>query len=369
MKTSIKLAGIISLVLFAVAVGWWLSRATKQSAPVAAITQPALPDLQATLPQPPPKPDDLPKILQPFARTPYLRLKDPRWNEYEARQKLDPQSEWKTPIEFYGKVIDEKNQPVPEAEVEVEWVGTSQKYGGDGVGKMKVTSGSNGLFSVNGIEGKRLLVRVSKEGYYRRKAWNNCAFEYGGFWLEEFIEPDRNNPVIFHLVKRPVAEPTLRVRQRSLPKSPKLQTRIDLLAKPAETAVGGDIVLQITRLPNPGYHNPFDWQLNIQGLRGAEIIMSEDEFMLRAPDEGYQKTIAKEYTQVRGNSIETVKFYVRNKARRLYAAVSVEVTPYYPDHATKEDGACFIVSATVNPNDSPNVEYDPKKDIREMAKR
>lgn len=365
MKISIKLAGIISLV----AVGWWLSRPKAPLAPVVALHRPGPKVPPTSPPQALPETDDLPKIIQPFARTPYLGLKDPRWNEYEARRKLDPQSEWKTPIEFYGKVIDEQNQPVPEAEVEAEWVGTSQKYGGDGVGKMKVTSGTNGLFSVNGIEGKRLLVRVSKEGYYRRKSWNDGAFEYGGFWLEEFIEPDRNNPVIFHLVKRPVAEPTLRVRQRSLPNSPKLQTRIDLLAKPAETAVGGDIVLQITRPPNPGYHNPFDWQLNIEGLSGAEIIMSEDEFMLRAPDEGYQKTIAKEYTQVRGNSSETVSFYVRNKARRLYAAVSVEVTPYYPNHATKEDGACFIVSATVNPNDSPNVEYDPEKDIREMAKR
>ena len=127
--------------------------------------------------------------------------------------------------------------------------------------------------------------------------------------------------------------------------------------------------MQITRPPTPGYQNPFDWQLKIEGQSGAEIIMSEDEFMLRAPDEGYQKTIAKEYKQVRGNSIETVKFYVRNKARKLYAAVSVEVTPYYPNHATKEDAACFIVSATVNPNDSPNVEYDPEKDIREMAKK
>ncbi len=92
--------------------------------------------------------------------------------------------------------------------------------------------------------------------------------------------------------------------------------------------------------------------------------MSDDEFMLRAPDEGYQKAIVKEYKQVRGNSDETVKLYVRNKARKLYAAISVDVTPYYPDNITQEDTACFIVTGTVNPNDSPNVEYDSAMDIR-----
>ncbi|MBV6501394.1 MAG: hypothetical protein CJBNEKGG_03905 [Prosthecobacter sp.] len=92
--------------------------------------------------------------------------------------------------------------------------------------------------------------------------------------------------------------------------------------------------------------------------------MSDDEFMLRAPDEGYQKSIAMNYKQARGSSVQTVKFYVRNKARKFYAAVSVEVTPYYPDHITQEDTACFIVTGTVNPNDSQNLEYDPAMDIR-----
>ncbi len=176
-------------------------------------------------------------------------------------------------------------------------------------------------------------------------------------------------PVIFHLVKRPVAEPTLRVRQRSLPKPPLWQTRIDFLARPAETVTGGDVALQIIRPPDPGYQHSFDWQLKIEGQGDAEIILSDEEFMLHAPEEGYQKIITKDYKQARGSSIATVKFYVRNKARRLYAAVSLEITPYYPNHLTKEDTACYIVTATVNPNDSPNVEYDPEKDIREMEKR
>ena len=236
-------------------------------------------------------------------------------------------------------------------------------------GDIIITLPANGMFVINGIEGKRLVMGVRKDGYYSRRSWNDGAFEYGGFWHKEFIEPDSNKPVIFHLVKRPVAEPTYHVDFRSITKPPVWETRIDFLAQPAESTAGGDIVLKIIRPPNPGYQTPFDWQLKIEGVSGAEIIMSEDEFMLRAPDEGYQKAIVKNYKQTSGGNIETVKFYVRNKPRKLYAAVSVEITAYYPNHATKEDTACFIVTGTVNPNNSPNVEYDPEKDIREMAKK
>ena len=353
----------------AAALGWWMSQPGKLADIVAAGPKPDQPGLQSTL-LPSAQTDVVPEIVQPYAKTPMLGLADPRWKEYKAKRKIDPSAEWRTPIEFFGKVIDEQNQPVADANVDIEWVGTSEKYGNDGVARKKLTSDANGVFIVNGIEGKRLLVRVSKDGFFSRKSWNNDSFEYGGFWLEEFIEPDRNNPVVFHLVKRPVAEPTLRVRQRSLPKPPEWRTRIDLLAKPAEVSAGGDLVLEISRPSNPGYQDLFDYELKIKGQSGAEIILTEEEFMFQAPAKGYEKTITKKHEGVHGNASQTIKFYVHNETRKLYAAVTLEITPWYPIGITKEeDTACYIVTATVNPNHSPNVEYDPEKNIREMEER
>jgi len=368
MKPASKISVLIILIILAISIGWWLSssRIQPHSAPIS--QTPVAKESQAAIP-PSTASDTVPEIVQPFARTPYLGLKDPRWIERRRLRETDPAYQWRTPIEFFGKVVDENNLPVSGADVEISWNGTVEKYGGDGVGKRTLTSDANGLFHLHGIEGKRMIVRVRKEGYYKRRSWNDGIFEYAGFWEPTFIEPDSNKPVVFRLVKRPIAEPTLRVRQRSIPKPPTWQTRIDFLAQPAETASGGDIALQITRPSNPGDQNPFDWQLKIEGQSGAEIILSEEEFMLRAPDEGYQKVITKEFKGMKGSGIETVNFYVRNKARKFFAAVSLEVTPYYPDHLTKEDTACYIVTSTVNPNDSPNVEYDREKNIREMEKR
>lgn len=366
MKPATKTACLVLLIVLAVAIGWWLSSPKKPSAPIAA-TQMPIP----TAPQPaaPPLPiGAVTEIVQPHARTPYLGLKDPRWIERRRLREEDPAYQWRTPIEFYGKVIDERNQPVAGASIDVAWSGTVEKYGGDGVGKRTLTSNANGMFTLAGVEGKGITVRVSKDGYHVPSESNMQWFEYAGFWEPTFIEPQRDKPITFHLVKRSVAEPTYRVRQRSMPTPPLWVTHIDLLAQPAEASVGGDMALRIVRPSNPGYQNLFDWELKIEGSGGAEFVESSEEFMLHAPNEGYQKSISKSYKHARGNSIETIKYYVRNKARRLYAAISLEVTPYYPSPLTKEDTACFIVTATVNPNDSPNLEYDPGKNLRETAK-
>lgn len=112
MKPMPKIASFILLIALAIAIGWWMSSSRIQPEPIAATPMPVPSTRRSSRPQSLPKPDDLPKIVQPYARTPMLNLADPRWKEYEAKRKLDPTSEWRTPIEFYGKVIDETGQPV-----------------------------------------------------------------------------------------------------------------------------------------------------------------------------------------------------------------------------------------------------------------
>lgn len=324
MNLKLKSVYFVLVIMVAVAIGWWLSRpgggSRTSSSPVAteSLSQPSAPIPSNQEPQ-------LATKIQPFAKTPYLGLKDPRWIERKRLREIDPSYQWRTPIEFFGKVIDEQGRPVEGATIELSWSGTVEKNGGDGVGKRTMLSDTNGWFHIHGIAGKGMTVYVKKAGYYTQ-GYPQGSYEYAGFWEPNFIEPDRNNPVVFHLVKRPVAEPTYRVRQRSLPKPPTWETRIDLLAEPAETNTGGDLLFQISRSPNVGYEKPFDWQLKIEGQSGAEIVITEEEFMLHAPGQGYQNVIVKDYKDTKGGGSETVKFYVRNKTRSFYAAVTLEIT-------------------------------------------
>lgn len=365
MKSSIKILFIVLLTVIAVTLGWWLSSPKRQPVPTAANTD-TVPTVQQSTVPPAIQSDTPPEIVQPFAKTPFLGLADPRWVERRRLQSEDPSYQWRTPIEFFGQVVDEKSQPVGGAVIEYSWSGTSERYGGDGVGHKSMTSDSNGIFVINGIEGKRLLVRVSKDGYYKRRSWNNGAFEYAGFWEPNFIEPDRSKPVVFHLVKRPPAEPTYHVGGRIFLELPALETHLDLIGQNIQSQTPADLYVRVSRPLGASYEKPFDWSVTIEGRNGAEIVETTDEFMLQAPAEGYQSKLVRDYKNPTGNARQKVRFYVRNKARKFYAAVDFEMAAYRRMNGSEP--ASVIISATVNPNDSPNLEYDPKKDVREMAK-
>ena len=366
MKSAPKTAWIVLLIALAVAIGWWLSSPEKPPAPMATTPKPAPTVLEATT-SPTIQSDTPPEIVQPFARTPYLGLKDPRWIERRRLREEDPAYQWRTPIEFFGMVVDENNRPVAGAEVEYSWNGTIEKYGGDGVKHQTMTSDANGLFHIYGIEGKGVTIRVSKEGYHRSKSPNDGNFEYAGFWEPTFIEPDRGKPVIFHLVKRPVAEPTYRIGSRIFLEPPALETHLDLLSPTAQSTAPADLHVRITRPPGASYEKPFDWSVTIEGRNGAEIVETTDEVMLQAPADGYQPKLVRDYKNPTGNARHKVRFYIRSKSRKLYAAVDFEMAAYRRMNGSEP--ASIVISATVNPNDSPNVEYDPEKDIREMAKK
>jgi hypothetical protein len=366
MKPATKTACFVLLTLIAVAIGWWLSSPRKSTTSVSATPNP-VPKAPEAATQLPIQSDTPPEIVQPFARTPYLGLKDPRWVERRRLREEDPAYQWRTPIEFFGMVIDEKNQPVAGAEIEYSWNGTIEKYGKDGVVHKTMTSDASGSFHIHGIEGKVLTVLVSKDGYYRRKSWNGGSFDYAGFWEPIFIEPDRNKPVILQLVKRPVAEPTYRIGSRIFLEPPALETHLDLLSPTAQSAAPADLHVRITRPPGASYEKPFDWSVTIEGRNGAEIVETTDEFMLQAPADGYQPKLVRDYKNPTGNARQKVRFYVRSKGRKLYAAVDFEMAAYRRMNGSEP--ASIVISATVNPNDSPNVEYDPEKDIREMAKK
>lgn len=359
-----KYLAVFALCLLALAVGWWWSRPRNNPSvdrePLLAVPNTPKPETKHDIP-----PATI-AIKQPFASTPMLGLSDPRWKEYEVKRKADPSWEWRTPIEFFGKVVDENDQPVPDATIETEWSGTVQVYKGDGVGHRTLKSDLNGLFVLSGVQGKGISIQVSKEGYHRYKESNKSSFEYAGFWEPNFIEPDRNNPIVFRLQKKREAEPTYHLDSRVIVKAPVLETHLDLLSKPVQKAVPSDLFVRITRSPDASHQKPFDWRIEIEGLNGSELAESNDDFMTLAPSDGYKPRLAQEHKALSSGAWKKARFYVRNKSRNFYAAVEIEAAAFYPYDG--DPGAALFVTATINPNNSPNLEYDPKKDLRKMAK-
>ena len=109
---------------------------------------------------------------------------------------------WRTPIEFYGKVVDENTNPVAGAQVNFDCNDTSA----EGTSFYHTQSDANGLFSIRGIRGMLLGVKVNKEGYYPYLPFGD-NFYYAG--RNQNFVPNASSPVVFRLKKKGIAEPLI----------------------------------------------------------------------------------------------------------------------------------------------------------------
>ncbi len=101
------------------------------------------------------------------------------------------------PIEFYGKAVDENGLPLKSATVEFSCVIFPEGYFGT-----NIPTDAKGLFTLNNVTGAALTVLVSKEGYEEVPDTNQNRFMFHSALGFKGFQPDSNNPVIFHLLKK-----------------------------------------------------------------------------------------------------------------------------------------------------------------------
>jgi hypothetical protein len=189
--------------------------------------------------------------------------------------KRDPSFEWKMPINFYGKVVDEKGEPVSGAAIKM--IGTDISPTGNFIDTS--ASDERGLFSLTGRTGKFLSVEVKKDGYYTSQE-NHTGFEYAAFSDPNYYQPDPNNPVIFHLRKKGEAAP-LASSQGEL-----LMTFGTPSAIPIPGITPSPIIVTV-------YQNDVrvrDWKARV-AVDGGGIEPTTEEFPFQAPADGYQPSI------------------------------------------------------------------------------
>ena len=203
---------------------------------------------------------------------------DPRWPERTRKLKADPQYEWKTPIEFYGKVVDQDGKPVGGAIADVIWTDMSAK----GSSQMEVTSDADGLFSITGIRGKGMTVQVNKDGYYRQLTDTKSIFEYAGFWEPSYHVPDKSKPVLFRLRKKGEAATLVNVSGKIVLEFGKSAT----IPMPSEIPSG--TALKVTVFENTA--SPRKWNAAIS-VEGGGVVPTVEEFPFKAPEQGYQSSL------------------------------------------------------------------------------
>ena len=348
----------VAIVLLIVAVigffWWWLGKPGKPvEKPTKQVPSPVITSTsdQTT------KPEPNQPILQEY---PQISLKgktrEEAVREYLRHEEKDKMYDWKIPIKFYGKVIDQHDQPVAGATVRLQWV---NRQGAGGVGESNTTTDDKGQFSLEGVKGKCLLVWISREGYYdvSRKD-NQTNFEFASPGQNDFYEPDPDNPVIFHMRKKAAAEALIKKSIELTPPKDGSAVTVDLLT--GNQSPNGQLEVKTWKpqisaeQTRTGKVFPYDWRITLKIADGG-FLEHHDVFPFEAPETGYNPLIDLSLHATNGSSKEVTAqqdCYFCFGQPRKYGRLHFN---------TDGDRPYVFIDYYLNPSGSRNLEYDPGK--------
>lgn len=324
---------LLAIVLLALGLGWLL-RASKPEAAAQVVAEPGAP-----------------------ASPPAAAISPAPQTEAELRQKAVAVVEkiFDAPIAFYGRVVDQNGDPVPDAEVGYTAADAFNASGSQYTGK----SDAEGYFQIARIKGGGLLVGVGKQGYYPVDGESSQKFGYGmGADSTRKPPPTKDNPAIFLLHKMGVTEPLVHVGTRYYKVSKDGQPLDVNLETGREVPTGqGDI--RFERWANDQEKNQrghYDWRFRIT-VPGSGLIERKGQFDFEAPEDGYKESMEIDMPASLGNEWSNTvgrSYFVKMRDGR-YARFNATIL-------AANDNPTFRLDAYLNPTPgSRNLEYDPKQ--------
>ena len=261
-------------------------------------------------------------------------------------------------ITFYGKVVDEKGNPVEGATAFFSVNDLSE----NSATPFEIKSDDEGLFSLRNVKGGGTSVRVFKDGHYT----SPTEYRYFDYNRESASHvPDANNPVIFQLRKKGEAAELVHREKLFTFTIDGTVHYIDLLTgkKYVGGSSQGDFSVRIIRSQKSS-NDRFDWEVVLEAVGDGGFIESTEEFMLQAPEDGYQPVIHIGYNAPDANwrSEERRKFYLRSRAGKFYTRLETTIIPEY------NNKGAIDLNYYLNPDKSRNLEYDKSKEIEVKVK-
>jgi hypothetical protein len=269
---------------------------------------------------------------------------------WPPHRREDPRDWWRTPIDFYGKVVDESSNTIAGADVHFVWTDLSPT----GNSEKQATSDSDGLFSLRGVSGLNLIVTVSKQGYHAYQPFG-AAFNYAG--EAQNFTPDAANPIVFRLKKKGVAERLIRFTKGFDVSRNGTPVEVSLTSAQSVPSGQGDLRVECWTADQgrkPG--QDYDWKCRIT-VPGGGLSQRTDNLDFGAPLDGYTPSDEIDMPATLGNqwTMDVKRNYFLRLASGKYARVSFEMIAG-GEHF-------FRLESFLNPSGSTNLEYDPENYI------
>lgn len=261
-----------------------------------------------------------------------------------------------SPIEFYGKVIDQDGKPLPGVEA-IGGTGSTTGFMQQETRSYSNTSDANGVFTFRGFHGDVLIIELKKDGYNFDSDRNR--FRYSGIDPDKKrFTPDRKNPVVFQMWKALGAEPLISYYGRSVDISSDGTPVLIDLEKGTKAKDVGDLRISVTWGSQTPGSNLFDWSAKIEVPEGG-IIESVGDVMFLAPLDGYQKSLEYHFAaQDRQMEMKRV-FYIKSRNGSVFSRAELSLQNQQPD------SMCSVyLRVQLNPKPgSRNLEPAPAKPL------
>ena len=254
-------------------------------------------------------------------------------------------------INFFGKVVDQNDQPLAGVVVKAETREWHVKNLFEPAGEFArpvTVAGADGQFSFTRLRGDAFgILSLTKDGYV---VSTRAKMNYSYGTLPHHFTPNPLVPVIFRMWKSNGAVRLHVVRiSGSIPQDGAVLP-FDLQRNRKATQPGQETDLRVTLKHNAppgqrGYEPRFDWSCTLE-VPGGGLIETQDEFMYLAPEQGYQPQWVAEFKKDDPNwkVRREVNFYLRNRDGQQYGRLRVRLEPE-PGH----DGY-LVVDGFLNPN-------------------
>jgi len=207
-----------------------------------------------------------------------------------------------TPIELYGKIVDQHGNPVAGATVKLSPV--DRPFGDQSNSKMALISDAAGEFSVKGKQGFAMGVSASKDGYMTLPPLDgpssSAMLSYGGEGKTGKRYSNPATPLVLTLHEIGPVDPIFYVERtnRKLPVDGTLRA----IALDSEKGQGDHKIefrfkSDWSKLPKDNEINNkrYDWSLEAR-IPGGGFLESDSDYKFEAPEKGYQETIKIEYS-------------------------------------------------------------------------
>jgi hypothetical protein len=257
------------------------------------------------------------------------------------------------PVNFWGKVLDERDKPIAGVKIElsVESPQIRNLIYPDKVSAFySVETDTNGLFSLINAKGDVLEIRsLEKEGYRTPPVFQRTF----GYATSMNHVPKSNEPVIFKMLSQlsTTTNRLVELRMNGTVKCDGTPLVIDPMNKRQSEGADaqGDIRIRFIRNPvklDFGVNSKYDWELTVEILNGGLILAKDnDVFLNEAPETGYQPDVSFVMRKSSSDWIgeKKIVFYYRTQGSKYYGQATLEINMGYLEERTG-----FQMNGTMN---------------------